>query len=41
MFTATSGDDLYNLWLSVGPPIEDETSGMDQIIYSDEESDEL
>jgi hypothetical protein len=26
MFTATSGDDLYNLWLSVGPPVEDKGS---------------
>jgi hypothetical protein len=26
MFTATSGDDLYQLWLSVGPPIEDRGS---------------
>ena len=24
MITAESGDDLYNLWLSVGPSIEDE-----------------
>mmetsp|Transcript_3610 Transcript_3610/g.5486 ORF Transcript_3610/g.5486 Transcript_3610/m.5486 type:complete len:510 (+) Transcript_3610:200-1729(+) len=26
MITATSGDDLYNLWLSVGPSFEDEES---------------
>ena len=26
VFTATSGDDLYNWWLSVGPSFDDETS---------------
>ena len=31
MFTATSGDDLYQWWLSVGPSHDDETKGLDEL----------
>ena len=31
MFTATSGDDLYRLWLSVGPSYDDDARGSDEL----------
>ena len=31
IFTATSGDDLYRWWLSVGPSYDDETKGSDEL----------
>ncbi|KAL3775492.1 hypothetical protein ACHAW5_000237 [Stephanodiscus triporus] len=31
MFTATSGEDLYRLWLSVGPSYDDEANGSDEL----------
>ena len=31
MLTATSGDDLYNLWLSVGPAYDDPTDEQDEL----------
>ena len=31
MFTATSGDDLFQWWLSVGPSHDDETKGSDEL----------
>jgi hypothetical protein len=31
IFTATSGDDLYQWWLSVGPSFDNEMKGSDEL----------
>jgi hypothetical protein len=40
MFTATSGEDLYNLWLSVGPSFDEEPGVVERQALEKEEEEE-